>query len=219
MAQSLVAEFRFPKYGYETTGHIAQMDREQLQVCFTTLAIAERLTLPTQVETFFLIKGVLRVLGTDMVHLQGQTGNLKITEPIRQLHARQDTRFPACINLEFRTARGNTFTSIWHTAVCHDLSLGGLCFTLPSHIAPPTRIDLAFNLTDLWMQTIWQKHSEERNVHSIDLEAELKPFRTQGRVCHVRTTPEGNTYVGIQFVSLEAGEKLRLARVLHDIFG
>ncbi len=220
MQQSHVAEFRFPECGFEITGKIAQMDMKQLTVCFSSApTIGERMKIPTRVDVYFMVQGILRVLGTQLQTIQGQVAKLTICEPVRQLHIRKDERYPVKSGLEFRASRGNSYAPIWHKAEMIDLSLGGLCFDLPLHMDTPFRLEVAFNLTDMWMQTIWQRDLTNRNLKEMDLSEEMKPFRFQGKVCHERKTENGKNRLGIQFVAMAPEEKIRMARILNDIFG
>lgn len=80
-------------------------------------------------------------------------------------------------------------------------------------------MDIAFNLTEIWMQTIWQKDLTNRNFQAVDLSEEMKPFRVQGKVCHERLLSDGTRRLGLQFIALQPAENIRLARILNDIFG
>lgn len=220
MQQSHVAEFRFPEFGYEIKGNIAQMDTSLLTVCFTDVpAIGDKLRDSTKVDVYFMVKGILRVLGTRLVTLHGQVASLSICEPLRQLHIRKDVRYPVRASIEYRVARGNTFVPVWHKADMQDISLGGLCFDVASHVETPSRVDVAFNLTDMWMQSIWQKDLSGRDLKTLDLSEEMRPFRCQGKVCHARPAEDDKKRLGLQFVAMSPEEKLRLARILNDIFG
>jgi c-di-GMP-binding flagellar brake protein YcgR len=220
MTHTNLAEFRFPEHRFETAGQVSSMDAGHLTVRFDSLnGLPPALSLPARVEVYFMTKGVLRVLGAQLQSLQENIGQLSISEPVRQLHVRKDKRYPLRLPIDFRVARGSQFTPIWQKAVTQDISIGGMCMELPPHIDVPKRIEVIFNLLDVWMQSLWQQEKLHRDVRDLDVSEELKIIRTQGKVCDAWKTDEGKILLGLQFLTLDRPERLRLARILHDIYG
>ncbi len=226
MPSIFVADFALPGQGVSLSGYIAEMNREQVIAEF----LPDPLPLPNacsqKVNILFSLNGTLSQLGTTLVKREGQRATLQICEPLKRVVMRRNTRYPCVAPVQFRPIRSNGVTAVWKEGGSTDISLGGLALDIPPPVDISEMGEVLINLSELWLKSLWKKTQQETGER-INLVDDLlwregmdtRPLRLRGKICYTRPTLQGTISLGMEFVSTQIPDNLRLARILLDVFG
>jgi len=227
MPPSFVADFKFTESGINLSGHIANINRDQVVVEFLPTNKPLNDQLSAKVDILFMLKGTLRQLGTRLIQSDGLRATLQICAPLREVTMRKDTRHACTAKVHYRNLVQGKATSVWKVGNCVDVGLGGICIELPYTANTAGHGEVLINLTEIWLRALWQKKltgepSETIMQPDTDNEAKdqalLSALRFRGKVCYTKPAGTNLLRVGLKFADTHSTDNLRLARILMDVF-
>lgn len=227
MPPSFVADFKFTESGINLSGHIANINRDQVVVEFLPTHKPLNDQLSAKVDILFMLKGTLRQLGTRLIQSDGLRATLQICDPLREVTMRKDTRHQCTANVHYRNLVDGKATSVWKEGSLVDIGLGGICIELPYTANTAGHGEVLINLTEIWLKALWEKKltgepSETLSQSVTDKEAKdkvmLSALRFRGNVCYAKEVGANLLRVGMKFADTHSIDNLRLARILMDVY-